>query len=276
MKIRQPLKTHGGKYYLAKHIHRLAAKTDYKHRVITHGGGLGEFWNWHHKGISEVVNDTDLPLTNFWRVLQSPRQFSKFERGAQATPFGQEFWQQASCCVYPALITDPEGDWHAALNLFINVRQSRQGLGKDFATLSRNRLRRGMSEQVSAWLSAIEGLPEVHARLKRVVILNDDALKVIKQQDGKQTLFYLDPTYLPETRAAKKVYRHEMTKKDHIKLLKLLATIKGKFLLSGYPSALYKKYQRQHGWNLTKIKIDNKASSKKTKDVKTECIWRNY
>ena len=66
-----------------------------------------------------------------------------------------------------------------AVNFFIRCRQSRAGCFKDFATLSRTRTRRGMNEQASAWLTVIDGLPEVHARLKRVVILNHDALDVI-------------------------------------------------------------------------------------------------
>jgi len=58
-----------------------------------------------------------------------------------------------------------------------------------------------MNEQASAWLRAVDGLPDVHQRLQRVVILNDDAVIVIRQQDGPHTLYYLDPPYLHETRA---------------------------------------------------------------------------
>jgi DNA adenine methylase len=163
-----------------------------------------------------------------------------------------------------------------AVHLFVRYRQSRQGWGKDFATLSRNRTRRGMNEQVSAWLSAVEGLPEAHERLRRVVVLNDDAVKVIWQQDGKQTLFYCDPPYLHSTRAVTNAYEHEMTREDHIRLLETLAKIKGRFLLSGYRSILYNSYSNRFGWNRVDIPIDNKASSKKTKEIKVECVWMNY
>jgi len=50
-----------------------------------------------------------------------------------------------------------------------------------------------MNEQVSSWLNAIEGLPAVHARLQRVVILNQPGLEVIRSQDGPSTIYYLDP-----------------------------------------------------------------------------------
>ena len=80
-----------------------------------------------------------------------------------------------------------------------------------------------MNEQASAWLTTIDGLPEVHARLKRVVILNRNAIDVIKQQDGEKTLFYLDPPYLAETRTSTGQYDHELTETEHKELLEVLA-----------------------------------------------------
>jgi DNA adenine methylase len=134
-----------------------------------------------------------------------------------------------------------------------------------------------MNEQVSSWLSAVEGLPEAHERLKRVLILNRPALDVIKQQDGPNTLFYLDPPYLHETRTATKCYgEYEMSETDHQKLIQVLAKIKGKFLLSGYHSKLYDNSAVMFGWNCEEIRIPNNASGAKEKRVMTECVWRNY
>ena len=147
---------------------------------------------------------------------------------------------------------------------------------KDFATLSRNRTRRGMNEQVSSWLTAIEGLPDVHDRLKRVVILNRPALDVMKQQDGPETCFYLDPPYLHETRSTTKDYQYEMSETDHHQLLLALTQLKGKFLLSGYHSEMYDLMAREMEWKCHEFKIVNNASSKVVKDTKTECVWTNF
>lgn len=157
---------------------------------------------------------------------------------------------------------------------FIHARQSRQGLFKDFATLSRNRTRRGMNEQVSAWLTAIEGLPEVHERLKRVVILNRDASDVIRSQDGPNTLFYCDPPYLHSTRTAADAYTHEMTKEQHKTLLDTINNCKGMVMLSGYRNPLYDRELR--GWNRHDFQIDNKASGAATKHIVTESVWCNF
>ena len=71
---------------------------------------------------------------------------------------------------------------------FVRCRQSLAGRMKSFATLSRTRTRRGMNEQASAWLTAIEGLPAVrYARLSRVAILNHSPLWTLSVSKMVQT-----------------------------------------------------------------------------------------
>lgn len=195
-----PLKWHGGKSYLADWILSLAAQ--HTHWVEVYGGGLSVTLAKDPAGISEVVNDSYWQLQNFWWVLQDSKLFDEFRRRVEATPFSENEWTTADCINRPAPGSDlpPEDVVERAVAFFIACRQSRAGQFREFATLSRNRTRRGMNEQASAWLTAVEGLPEVHARLKRIVILNDDALEVIKSQDGASTLFYLDPPYVPDAR----------------------------------------------------------------------------
>jgi len=235
------------------------------------------------EGVSEVVNDLNGELINFWRVLQHGISFEQFCKLISVVPFAQAEFERSiksmeamAACFTPARIPDGIEKTKRAAYFFIRYRMSRQGLGKDFATLSRNRTRRGMNEQVSSWLSAIEGLPEAHERLKRVVILNDRACTVIKQQDGENTFFYCDPPYLHETRVTKSDYECEMSEAEHAGMLGVLSAIKGKFILSGYRSELYDKVADAAGWNRVDIEIDNKASGRKTKETKTECLWMNY
>lgn len=276
-----PLKWHGGKTYLAKKIIALMpprvknsnkpADSDrgWLHYVEPYAGGLAVLFAQDPEGISEVVNDVNGELTNFWNVLQQDYQFADFRRIIESIPLSQEMFRKS--------LKEPSPmEVDRATAFFVRYRQSRQGLGKDFATMTRSRSRRGMNEQASAWLSAVEGLPEAHARLKRVVIFNDDALKVIKQQDGRRTLFYCDPPYLHETRVTTSDYEFEMTPAQHLQLLDVLGGIAGKFILSGYPSELYDEIARVREWRHVDILIDNKASSKAEKETKTERLWMNY
>lgn len=273
----------GGKSYLAKRIIDLmpprvknpnapaADDPGWVHYVEPYFGGGAVLFANDPEGISEVVNDVDLELTDFWRVLQCPTAFREFERIVQAVPCSQ--YEYRAACGSGEFTP---GRVVRAVNFFIRNRQSRQALGKDFATLARARTRRGMNELPSAWLSAIEGLPEVHSRLKRVVIFSDKAVGVIRQQDGPRTLFYLDPPYLHETRTVTDAYENEMTYKDHVELLRVLENVEGRFLLSGYPSELYDRFANGKGWRRVDWKIDNKAGGGASKRKMTECLWMNY
>lgn len=269
-KLSRPIKWHGGKHYLTKEI--ISRFPRHIHYVEPYFGGGAVLFDKPIDMIlahSEVVNDINGELMNFWQVLAYEEGFNDLLRLLTMTPFSQnEFFQST---------LDTGGcDVHRARKFFIRYRQSRQGLGRSFATLSKTRTRRGMNEQVSSWLSAIDGLPQAHDRLKRVVILCDDALKVIKAEDGPGTFFYLDPPYLHSTRTAKQCYEHEMSDDDHAALLDLLGRIQGKFILSGYRSKLYDSMAHRCEWRRVDIQIDNKASSKDDKPIKTECLWLNY
>ena len=89
-------------------------------------------------------------------------------------------------------------------------------------------------------------------------------------------IFYCDPPYVHETRSTTGEYAFEMTEAQHRELLDVLAGIAGKFMLSGYPSDLYRQWEVRHGWNRHDFLIDNKAASGKVKETKTECLWCNF
>jgi len=276
-----PLKTFGGKGAFGGKLARwiVSLMPPHIHFVEPFFGGGSVLLEKDPEGVSEVANDIDGELTHFWQVIRSPIWFADFLRLIQAMPFSEVEWEEAEWSPGNAERTGTQGLGQyllRAVRFFVRCRQSRAGQFKDFATLSKTRTRRGMNEQASAWLSAIEGLPAVHARLKRVVILNRDALEVIREQDEVKTLFYLDPPYLHETRATKGVYRYEMTSKEHGDLLQHLTLIKGKFLLSGYRSERYDSVAEQYGWHRREFLIPNNASGAKAKRTMTECLWMNY
>ena len=280
-KVHQPLKWWGGKSYLASRIIDLMPK--HLHYVEPYGGGLAVLLNkdpfdsrhqWGEKGyeqgISEVVNDVYRPLQNFWDVLKNEDAFLQFQRILEATPFSEVEFNRAEDVICPVVDLDVD----AAVAFFIRCRQSRTGAFRDFAPLSRNRTRRKMNEQASAWWTAVDGLASVRARLKRVVILCRDALDVITQQDGPKSLFYLDPPYIHSTRASIGNYAHEMTEQDHRQMLETIRCCQGAVMLSGYPNALYD--ETLHDWNRHDFEIDNKTSGAKSKRTMVESVWCNF
>lgn len=281
------IKWHGGKHYLAPWI--ISHFPPHLHYVEPFFGGGAVLFardpgrNWlagadnchtggngvpksHHTGGSEVINDVHRELTNFWQVLQDENRFARLQRRLEATPFSEIEWEESF---------ELHGDEvERAARFFIRYRQSRQAIGKDFATLSRARTRRNMNEQASAWLSSIEGLPEAHRRLRGVVILCDDAANVIRTQDGPYTLFYCDPPYVQQSRKTPECYEHEMSEEEHRRLLKALREAEGKVVLSGYHNALYDKILSD--WRIVEREIDNKSGSGTVKEKRTEVLWMNF
>lgn len=283
MKLSNPLKWHGGKWYLAPKIIGLMpprcrkpnapdpTDSGWLHYVEPYAGGLSVLLALNPTGISEVVNDLNANLINFWSVLAGEATFPRFVHKAMATPFSELAWEQAHFRRKIEARTTED-----AVDFFVHCRQSLAGRMDSFAPLTRNRTRGGMNEQASAWLGAIDGLSAVHARLKRVVILNRDALDVIRQQDGPRTLFYLDPPYLHSTRATTGEYAHEMTEEQHGELLNVLHKIQGRFLLSGYRSNLYDRKADIAGWQRHDFDLPNNASGGQSKRRMTECVWCNF
>lgn len=263
----------GGKHYMAAKIIKLFPP----HKIYTevYAGGLSVLLNKDYEGIAEVVNDLNGELTSFWKVLQSPQYFPLLKRRLEATPFSQVEFNLTKEITSSRPKSNNIVD--IAYDLFVRTRLSLAGRGTSFAPISTNRLRRGMCEQVSAWLSSIEALTEVHNRLKRVLIYNDDALRVIDWCDNKDTLFYLDPPYSIDTRVSKKDYgQYEVTPQHHLDLLNKLCTIKGKFAISGYHSKVYDDFAAQQKWRVVEFPTTNNASHQDKKPSRVEVVWLNY
>ena len=279
-KLISPLKWHGGKTYLAKRI--IALMPPHQTYVEPYCGAAAVLiakptgWqasNLFECGVSEIINDLNGWLTDFWLVLQDKELFTRFHRRMEATPFSENEWRRARG-------ERPRDPVDAAVALMVLHRQSRGGdPGKGHQTPSR-RPRSGVNEHGSAWTGAIVGLPAVHQRLQRVHILNRPALDVIRQLDDREekpddVLFYLDPPYPHDTRASTDEYgSYEMTEADHVELLTTITEVKGKVILSCYRSTLYD--ERLSNWTRHDWGVPNNAAGGSKKKRMTESVWCNF
>jgi DNA adenine methylase len=280
-----PLKWHGGKHYLARHV--LELMPGHLHYVEPYFGG-GQvlfardpkdpryFWGGltsdkrKADGVSEVINDLHRDLMGFYSVVKDESLFTQLQRRLYLTNNMEAEWQDAR-----DHLAGPDGDPVVrAADLFIFCRQSLSARMTSFAPTVRTRLRGGRNDNVNAWCNAIDGLQAVHERLRSVRVLCRPALDVIRQEDEPTTLFYLDPPYLHETRTARKVYAYEMSEAQHRELLNVLLAVKGKVILSGYASTLYDAALA--GWARHTVDLPNNAASGKSKDRETEVLWCNF
>lgn len=249
-------------------------------RVDLTAGGLSLFLSLDPVGVAEIINDKDCLLMAFWRIFQDDWLYEQFCRRVAMTPFSEVTWREAQQYIATAeqrgAPETREDVLETGLAIFILSRFSLAANTNSFAPVSTGRLRRQMNEQVSAYLSAVDGLPQVRQRLIRCLLLCRDLLGAIQHADHADTFFYIDPPFLPETRVTKKLYRHEMTSEQHQELLDRLATIKGRFLLCSYPSSMYTQAINQNGWYFHDKYIDNKASKQRVKpQMVARCIM-NY
>ena len=132
----------------------------------------------------------------------------------------------------------------------------------------------GMAGDVNAWWTAIELLPEIIERLRRVQIVCQPAIEAIKRFDHPEGLIYCDPPYVHSTRTSDNVYCSEMSDADHKQLARVLSAANSKVVLSGYPSALYRQLYK--GWRRVSFDIANHAAGGKKKSRETECLWMNF
>ena len=268
-KLRPPVKIHGGKFYLSSWIIGYFPKKyremDYVEPFV---GGGSVFLSKERpvEGFEETINDIDPGIAAIlWALRDEPNHFigrlkrTKYTEGT----FDRAIRKSASKI---------EDHMDHAVNEIILRRMSRGGLKKAFAWS--NRMRGGQPGDVNAWDTIIEELPKIAERLQGVFVFNKPALEVVYAYNNENTLLYCDPPYLPDTRTAQDAYEYEMSTDDHIDLANILLNFKGKVIISGYQSTLYKRLYKP--WKCVQKKVANHASQSKTKAQKVECLWMNY
>jgi len=97
--------------------------------------------------------------------------------------------------------------------------------------------------------------------------MTDDIRGVLRNPD---TLLYLDPPYLMETRSSQqRYYRWEMTRIDHVRLLDIIRFLPCLVMLSGYYSDLY--VNGLAGWRSLQYPSRTRGGK-----IATEWLWMNY
>lgn len=215
----------------------------------------------------ETYNDLDSELVNFFEVLRN--QNTRLIKAISLTPFSRE--ELVRACTPEIGLSKLE----RARRFFVRARQTRTGLAQ---TSTEGRWahcvltsRAGMAGAVSRWLGSIDGLPEIVQRLLRVQIENVPAIEIIQRYDTSETLFYLDPPYVHESRNDSNAYAYEMTDSDHTELAEVLNAIKGRAVVSGYRNALYDRLFAQ--WN--RIDAEPKLCNS-SKSARQESLWVNF
>ena len=210
----------------------------------------------------EVINDLNGAVVNFYRVCKT--EFAKLEKLIQATPHSRQVHRETQDILKNAAKLNPvERAWAFWVQTNMSF-SSRIFGGYAYERNSNGTLKRFVNKKLTF-------TKDLQHRLDMVDIENNDALQVIKSRDGADSFFYCDPPYFNSDMGHYKGY----TEKDFTQLLETLSDIKGKFLLSSYPSDVLDGFTKKHKWH-TITKQVGVAVTKNTNKVKTEVLTANY
>lgn len=264
---RPALRWHGGKWLLAPWI--IEHLPPHKVYVEPFGGAASVLIR-KPRSYAEVYNDLDGDAVNLFRVLRSDRA-ADLIHALRLTPFAREEFVEAS-----DLSDDPV---ERARRLVI---RSFMGFGSNGHNIRRKTGFRANSNRSGTtpardWLNYPDALAQVAERLRGVIIENRDASEVMAAHDSAETLHYVDPPYLPDTRSIRNkydlkyaggMYAHELDEADHLALLKFLPTLAGTVILSGYAHSLYDEALTD--WH----RVERKSLADGAR-ARTEVLWIN-
>ena len=230
--MKTPISYYGGKQKLVATIIPLIP--DHKMYAEPFIGGGAVFFAKPASHI-EVINDTNKELINFYRVLQN--RFVELDSMVKVTLHSRMLHKDAKV-VYdnPHLFDEVKRAWAVwvlSTQSFSAMLDGSWGYDKSDNTTTKKitNKRNQFSEEYAQ-------------RMQNVALECADALYVIQSRDTDHTFFYVDPPYFNSDCGHYDGYSEQ----DFENLLILLSKVKGKFLLSSYPSPLLQRYVKAQGW----------------------------
>lgn len=244
--LKTPISYYGGKQKLVKEIIPLIPEHSLYGEPFVGGGAI--FFAKEASDV-EVINDTNKELINFYNILQN--RFVELQKMVAVTLHSRSLHRDAQVVYeFPHLFDEIKRAWAVwvlSTQSFSAMLDGSFGYDKTDNTTTKK-----ISNKRSQFTE------EFAIRLQNVQIECADALYVITSRDTDNSFFYIDPPYFNSNCGHYLGY----TEQDFENLLKLLVTIKGKFLLSSYPSPVLQRYQRPNGWNYKTFESGVSVNSK--------------
>ena len=259
--MKPPLTYFGGKQKLAKQILPLIPKHNLYCEPFFGGGAI-----FFLKSLSEieVINDSNGDLINFYKVVKN--NYKELEKEIKATLHSREHHQSAKIVLsYSELFNDIKRAW--AIWVLANESYSSRLDAEWGYDRKRNTSAKRLKHKRENFSK------EYASRMEQTEIENTDALKVIETRDSKHSFFYCDPPYFNSSMG----HYNKYTEQNFENLLQSLTKIKGKFLLSSYPSDLLNKYIRKNKWQSKQIEMPIDIIAKHNRgSKKIEMLTANY
>ena len=235
---RPVLRWHGGKWLLAPWI--ISHFPAHRSYVEPYGGAASVLLR-KPRSHSETYNDLDDEVVNLFRVLRDPEKAADLAGRLELTPFARVEFDES----YEPTLCAVESARRLVVRSFMGFGSNAHN--RESKTGFRRASRQSGTSPSREWRNVSRNLVLVADRLSGVVIEKRPAMEVCEAADHHDTLHYLDPPYVPETRSSKsrqvklqhQTYSHEMTADEHADMLERIQGLKGFVVLSGYRCELY-------------------------------------
>jgi len=229
--VRAPVTYYGGKQNMAKHV--LALMPEHVTYVEPFFGG-GSIYFMKEPSEVEVINDLDNRLMTLYKVMK--HKFPVFKEMLEDTLHSRAAYKEAlKVMKHPSHYSDIKIAWATYIACNMSYA-SKIGAGWAFC------IKKSFAGRFARKLDDLT--PEIVHRLRYTTIESMDALKVVRYWDSPNTFFYLDPPY-PEGDCG----HYEEGKDVYYDLLELLPSLKGKFILSSYPSQALDDLRAKYGYS---------------------------
>lgn len=222
----------------------------------------------------EIYNDLDNNVYSLFRTLVDKEMFTEFQKLSDLIIYSEKVRKafKQDLKEIPFNEDDKLSIVYRAFKFFYVNRTSRNGIGGFSINTC---VRRSMSKSCSDLLSTIEGLPKLHDRLSKVIVTNQDGIKLInKYSQREDTFIYADPPYHQSTRTETR-YNVDMNDDEQEIFIDECINAKCKILISGYDCEVYKRLE-ENGFHKIKFVVHTMSGDHKTKKDKVECLWLNY
>lgn len=262
VRLKPPVTYYGGKSNLVSSLLKLVPS----HKIYTESFfGSGVLYFAKKPSESEIINDKNNLIINFYEQCIS--NFDQLKEKIEVTLFSRATYSVAwSIWRMPHLFNKLQQAW--AFYVGCNMGFA-HGIGSFGFDKYGKRVKAHQNKK-------LRFTTDIQKRLDSANIECNDACKVISTYDNEDAFHYVDPPYIDTSCSHYEGY----SEADFVKLLDTLSQVKGKFLLSSFPTAILDEYIEKYGWysiHLTKLKTASKAKAGEPRtQKKIEVLTANY
>lgn len=264
--VRAPFPWPGGK---TKSLKNILPHLPYRTSYIEPFGGSGAVLLARQPSDLEVFNDRYSGITVFYRCLRDSQKsrdlvnrLSAILHSREEFVWCKETWENC------------DDEVERAARWYYTIMFSFGSIGRNFG--------RGTGDNAQLAQKTANHVLEfdqLHARLRQVVIENQDYKNILHDFDNPDAVFYLDPPYY---KVYKGTYKCEIPDEEHKVMLNHIMEMQGFVALSGYDNELYNKYdwdatyQWEAGVAIKPMAFhdsNNKETETQQRETTTETLW---